>query len=97
MGRTLLASDEKNAYTLSDRGTFLTLSERKKISLKVLFEGDPLLYNPYSVIAVNPNKYSHVKYKLVLKYINFLTSELGQNLISKYQVNGKNLFYPFKK
>ena len=61
MGKVLQMSGELDAYTLTDRGTWLAY--RGKTPLKVLFEGDPRLYNPYGVIAVNPARYPDVNYE----------------------------------
>ncbi len=55
MGETLLMADSKNAYTLSDMGTYLTY--QKRIKLKALFSEDPFLRNQYSVIALNPDRF----------------------------------------
>ena len=94
MGKTLLAADEKKAYTLSDRGTYIALSTENRIELKILHEGDSRLFNPYGVIAVNPKKHPHVKFELAMKYIDFLTSPRGQSLIGSFRMNGKILFHP---
>ena len=96
MGKTLLAADEKQGYTLTDRGTYIAMSEGKRISLEVLVEGDERLFNPYGVIAVNPKRHPHARYDLAMKYIEFLTSEKGQLLIAGYRMNGKILFYPVR-
>ena len=96
MGKTLLAADEKKAYTLTDRGTYIALSTENKIELKILHDGDPRLYNPYGVIAVNPERHPHVQFELALKYINFLTSPKGQTLIAQFRVKGKILFHPHR-
>ena len=92
MGAVLRIADEKQAYTLTDRGTQIAFSD--KISLKVLFEGDPLLFNPYHVMAVNPEKHTHVNYDAAKKYIAFVTSEQGQKIIAEYKKGGQQLFYP---
>ena len=94
MGKTLLATDEKKAYTLSDRGTFIALSTENRIELKILHEGHSRLFNPYGVIAVNPKKHPHVKFEQAMKYIDFLTSPRGQSLIGRFRMNGKILFHP---
>jgi tungstate transport system substrate-binding protein len=94
MGKTLLAADEKQGYTLTDRGTYIAMSAGKKISLEVLVEGDKRLSNPYGVIAVNPKQHPHVRFTMVKKYIAFLTSEQGQHLIAGFRMNGKVLFHP---
>ncbi len=92
MGAVLQMADEKQAYTLSDRGTFIAYQD--KIDLQVLFEGDKVLFNPYHIMAVNPEKYPHVKYNLAKKYIDFVVSEQGQKIIGAYKKAGQQLFYP---
>jgi tungstate transport system substrate-binding protein len=92
MGDTLIITDQKKAYTLTDQGTFLNYETRIKI--KVLFKGDPILKNSYSVIAVNPDKFPHVKYREAMDFIAFITSADGQYLIAQYKKHGVNLFYP---
>ena len=94
-GRTLIAADEKEAYTLSDRGTFIALSAKNRIDLEILTQGDPQLFNPYGVIAVNPERHPHVRYREAIKYIEFLTSAHGQELIGRFLLNGEILFHPF--
>jgi tungstate transport system substrate-binding protein len=92
MGDTLLVANQKKAYTLSDRGTFLNFES--KVDLKVLSQGDPLLKNQYSVIAVNPEKYPDAKYREAMDFIAFVTSRGGQRIIADYKKHGVNLFYP---
>jgi tungstate transport system substrate-binding protein len=97
MGKTLTIANEKQAYTLTDRGTFLAY--KGKLDLEILVEGpvkggDPVLANPYAVIAVNPKKYPERNYELAMLYIGFLTSPEGQKLIAEYRKNGEQLFYP---
>ncbi len=92
MGDTLNIANESLGYTLTDRGTYAAI--KKKLDLVTVLEGDPVLYNQYGVMAVNPDLHPHVKYDLALLYINFLMSEEGQNLIAAYQVNGETLFFP---
>ena len=92
MGDTLLIAAQKGAYTLTDIGTFLKYEPRA--DLKILFRGDPILRNSYSVIAVNPNKFAKVKYREAMDFIAFVTSPEGQNVIAHYQKHGVNLFYP---
>ena len=91
MGAVIRIADEKQAYTLTDRGTQIAFSD--KISLKVLFEGDPELFNPYHVMAVNPEKHPHVNYEAAKKYIDFVTSEQGQKIIDDYKKGGQQLFF----
>jgi len=92
MGAVLKIADEKQAYALADRGTQIAYAE--KMNLKVLFEGDEVLFNPYHVMAVNPAKHDHVKYDLAKKYIDFVTGEEGQTIIKNFRLNGQQLFYP---
>ena len=92
MGDTILLADEKSAYVLSDRGTFLNFESR--IRLKIVVEGDTLLRNQYSVIALNPAKYPDVKYREAMDFIAYVTSLAGQKIIGSYVKHGVNLFYP---
>lgn len=92
MGAVLKMSDEKQAYALTDRGTQIAYAD--KMSLKVLFEGDEILFNPYHVMAVNPAKHDNVDYDLASKYIDFVTGEEGQTIIANFRMRDQQLFYP---
>lgn len=92
MGETLQISNEKQAYVLADRGTYLAY--RNKIDLKLLFEGDKFLYNPYTAIAVNPAKHKHANYVGAMLLIGWLTSVDGQKIIGDFMVRGEQLFKP---
>jgi len=92
MGTTLQVADERQAYVLCDRGTFLAY--KHKIDLIVLFEGDPLLFNPYGIMAVNPARYPQVKYIEAMQLIAWLTSVEGQKVIEGYKKEGEILFHP---
>lgn len=92
MGATLQIANEKQAYVLCDRGTFIAY--KNKIGLVILYEGDALLFNPYGVIAVNPDRYSHVKYMEAMQLIAWVTSIEGQNIIREYKIEGEILFHP---
>jgi tungstate transport system substrate-binding protein len=92
MGAALRIADEKQAYTLSDRGTFLALKDT--LEIEVLFEGADDLLNPYSVMAVNPARYRGVNYMEAMTFIAWLTSPHGQALIGKYKKHGQVLFRP---
>lgn len=92
MGDALVLADGKNSYILSDRGTFLNYESR--IRLRVLVEGDPLLRNQYSVIAVSPAKFPSVRYREAMDFIAFVTSPEGQKIIASYAKHGVTLFYP---
>jgi tungstate transport system substrate-binding protein len=92
MGPTLLLADEKNAYSIADRGTFLSLSG--KIDLIILSGKDTRLYNPYGIIAVNPEKHPHVKFSQSMALINWFVSPGAQKLIGEFKKNDHVLFFP---
>ncbi len=92
MGDTLIAADRKRAYTLTDAGTFINYKSR--IELKLIFKGDTVLRNRYSVIAVNPDRFPHVRYREAMDFIAFVTSAEGQKIIADYRNKGVGLFYP---
>jgi len=94
MGAVLQIANEKRAYTLSDRGTYL--AHRSRIDLDVLTDGDPLLFNPYGIIAVNPAKHPTVNYALAMAYIGWVTSPEGQKIIREFGKDkfGQALFIP---
>ena len=95
MGEVLMMSGEMRAYTLTDRGTYI--SYRDKIGLPILMQGDPKMFNPYGIIAVNPKKYPDINYKGATQLINWITSAEGQNLIASFKVGGEQLFIPSAK
>ena len=96
MGKVIMFADEKSAYTLSDRGTYIKYKFGRKegLDLEVLCQGDPLLYNPYGVIPVNPEKHPHVKLNLTNQFAQWLVSPRAQKLIADYRLEGKPLFIP---
>ena len=94
MGETLTIADEKLGYTLSDSGSYLKYSD--KVDLKMLFaRPSDSLYNPYGIMAVNPQRHSHVDYDGAMKLITFMTSPEGQMLIGEFTDKfGNKLFVP---
>jgi tungstate transport system substrate-binding protein len=92
MGEVLLMVRERGGYTLADRGTFIAYKE--KGGLAVVLEGDPILFNPYVVIAVNPARHPGAKYIEAMLLIAWLTSPEGQKLIGEFAVEGQRLFHP---
>ncbi len=92
MGAVLTMADDLQAYTLADRGTYLSMKD--KLNLVILTEGDPVLFNPYGVIAVNPDIHTHINYKGAMAFIDWLTSIQGQRMIKNYRKRGEILFYP---
>ena len=85
-------ANEKSAYTLSDRGTFLSMRDR--LDIGVLFEADSLLLNPYSIIAVHPKRRPGGNHEGAQKLIAWLTSPEGQETIRAFRVAGEVLFHP---
>jgi tungstate transport system substrate-binding protein len=96
MGGALTIAEEKQAYVLSDRGTYINykFGRDQGYDLMVLVEGDPELYNPYGIIPVDPDKHPHVKYEMARQFAEWITSERGQTLIKNYKLHGKPLFIP---
>lgn len=95
MGATLNTASGMNAYTLSDRASWLKFGN--KGDLKLLFSGDPILFNQYAFLPVNKNRHQHVKAELVEKLETWLTSEKAQRIIGSYKINGETLFTPNAK
>lgn len=94
MGETLTITNQKQGYTLSDRATYVTM--RPTVQLDVLVEGDKQLNNQYGVIVVNPRKHPDLEINTGAggDFVQFLTSEKGQELIGAYEVGGVVLFHP---
>jgi tungstate transport system substrate-binding protein len=92
MGAVITIANNEEAYTLADRGTYLAY--RGDIDLEVVVEGDELLFNPYAVIAVDPERHPHVDYELAQEFIDYLVSDEGQSIIENYRVEGELLFTP---
>ena len=92
MGAVLTMANEKQAYTLSDRATYMARMSQLRLQLWV--EGDPELLNYYSVIEVNPARFPAVKSGLAGRLTDWLCSAEGQKLIGDYAVGGRRLFNP---
>jgi tungstate transport system substrate-binding protein len=92
MGQALNAASAMEAYTLSDRGTWLGFNN--KGSLTVAVEGDPRLINRYDVIELNPRKHADAKLAAAKLFADWLVSSEGQQAIGAYQANGQKLFNP---
>jgi tungstate transport system substrate-binding protein len=98
MEKTQRIANEKRAYTLIDRGTWLATKDKDRLEMVVVLEGDPVLFNQYGVMAVNPEKHKHVKYKESMQFINWLISKEGQQAIASFKDrNGTTLFVPNAK
>jgi len=105
MGETLTFSNEKGAYTLTDRATWLA-QKSKLLGLVVLMGGNNIsenadkdLYNPYGVMAVNPDKHPGINYDTAMNFVKWITSVEEQKIINTYGVNkyGQQLFYANSK
>ena len=92
MGATLNIAVGKQAYALTDRGTWLAFAN--KGDFKVMVEGDNKLFNQYGVILVNPAKHPNVKAKQGQAFIDWLTGPEGQAAIANYKIDGQQLFFP---
>lgn len=96
MGEAIIMATEVRGYTISDRGTY-TKFKQGKTDLKILFEHEAGLFNPYGVIAVNPKKFPWVRYELAMQFIDFLTGAEGQALIAGYRVGGEPVFFIYDR
>ncbi len=96
MGPTIRISNEKQAYTISDRGTWYKLQSTMNttLNMRVLVENAKALLNPYGIILLNSTKYPNINSELAEKFFLFMVSDEGQKLIGDYQVGGKQIFYP---
>ncbi len=92
MGAPLNTAAAMGAYTLADRGTWLSFTNRRGLAL--LVEGDERLFNAYGVILVNPERHPHVKAEEGRAFIAWLTSAAGQRAIAGFTVGGERLFTP---
>ena len=96
---TINIANEKNGYTMTDRGTYIKYADTKggNPPLLVLVEGDKVLFNQYSALAVNPAKCSSVQYDMAKQFIDWMASPDTQNAIGDFKLLGKKLFIPNAK
>ncbi|HSV23273.1 MAG TPA: substrate-binding domain-containing protein [Xanthobacteraceae bacterium] len=92
MGAALNTAGAMEAYTISDRGTWISF--RNRGDLIVAVEGDQRLFNQYGVMLVNPAKHPGVKTELGQQFISWLVAPEGQRAIANYQIDGQQLFFP---
>lgn len=92
MGATLNAAVGMGAYAMTDRATWISFKNKGDFTITV--EGDPILFNHYGVILVNPARHAHVKAKDGQAFIDWLLSSSGQSAIAAYKIGGQQLFYP---
>jgi tungstate transport system substrate-binding protein len=95
MGKALTFTEEKQGYTMSDRGTYIKYKYGKTppLDLEVLTEGGADLANPYGIIPINPAKHPHVKNDLAMEFVEWIISPEGQKMINDYRLEGKQLFF----
>ena len=92
MGSTLNIAVGIAAYTLTDRGTWLAF--KNKQDHLIFVQGDPLLFNQYGIIAVNPERHPHVNSESAQRFIEWIRSDVGQRAIADHQIEGQSLFSP---
>lgn len=92
MGAALNTAAGKDAYTLSDRGTWLNF--KNKSDLTIVYQNDKRLFNPYGLIAVNPKRFPHTQIKKANIFIRWFLSPRGQHYIASYKIKGKQAFFP---
>jgi tungstate transport system substrate-binding protein len=98
MEKTQRIADEKRAYTLTDRGTWLATRDKDKLDMVVVLEGDPILFNQYGIMVVNPEKIKTVKYKEAMEFVNWMISKEGQDAVASFKdKNNNQLFIPNAK
>ncbi len=90
MGAALNTASGLNAYILSDRASWLNFGNKGDLAL--LFAGDPVLFNQYAYLPVNPESHSHVQADLAIKLEGWLTGDRAKELIDSYKIDGETLF-----
>jgi tungstate transport system substrate-binding protein len=95
MGPTLNTASAMNAYSFTDRGTWLSFKNRG--DLVIVVEGDQKLFNQYGVMLVNPAKHPHVKKDLGQAFVDWVISPEGQQAIAAYKIGTDQLFFPNAK
>jgi tungstate transport system substrate-binding protein len=92
MGKVLQMAGELSSYALTDRGTWLAYQD--KSPLQLVYQGDPALFNPYGIIAVDPARYPDINHAGAEALINWITSPTGQRLIGSYKISSSQAFTP---
>ncbi len=92
MGATLNAAVGMGAYTMTDRGTWISF--KNKGDYRILVEGDEGLFNQYGVILVNPDRHPNVNAQAGQAFIDWILSDAGQAAIADYRLDGQQLFFP---
>jgi tungstate transport system substrate-binding protein len=95
MGEVLTMAANLGGYTLTDRATYGAY--RTRVGLEIAVEGDPKMFNPYGVIAVNPARYRDVNFRGAMQFIDWITGPQGRRAIADFRVGGEQLFFPTPK
>jgi len=90
MGAALNTAAGMDAYIMSDRASWLNFGNKGDLAL--IYAGDPVLFNQYAYLPVNPEKHAHVQHDLALKLEGWLVSDTAKALINDYKINGETLF-----
>lgn len=96
MGTVLRMTNEKKAYTLTDRGTWLKFKDQLT-NLQLTSQGDKILLNPYAVIPVSHDKFPQRNYRMAITFTKYLVSDEGQKIIESYKIGGETPFIPIAK
>ena len=96
---TIRIAAERNGYTMTDRGSYIKYSDNFEGNppLNILVQGDKILFNQYSVLAIDPERCDNVKYDLAQEFMEWIASDKIQNAIADYKLLGKTLFTPNAK
>ena len=90
--QVLTMAAQLEGYTLTDRATYAAYKD--KTGLDTLIEGDPKMFNPYGVIAVNPQRHPGINAQGAMAFVNWLTSAEGLKVIADFKINGVQMFFP---
>ncbi len=91
MGATLNIAVGMNAYTYSDRSTWIKFQNKQQH--KILFQGDRHLLNEYSIIILNNEKCPHINQDSAIKLYKWITSPKTKDIINNYEINGSQVFF----
>jgi tungstate transport system substrate-binding protein len=92
MGQVLTMAGQLEGYALTDRATYAAYKD--KTGLDTLVEGDPQMFNPYGVIAVNPQRHPGINNQGAMEFVNWITSAEGQKAVADFKINGVQMFFP---
>ncbi|HIQ36442.1 MAG TPA: tungsten ABC transporter substrate-binding protein [Desulfocapsa sulfexigens] len=83
----------KQAYTLADRATWYSMEDKDKTGLSIVLEGDPILFNQYGVMIVNPKNHKHINYQSAMNFVIWLTSPTAQDAIGAFRDKSGNVLF----